>query len=166
MASQNGAPISIRELKDQQLLLDQLFHILNIQLSNHNLKQEGIFRAQYHVTIRFDTTQGPTHERLVITWLCDYCQVIYRHAQSFNNQYNNLYRWIRNIDPIGHPLMEDRMFMTNWLQPLFPPVPIELLLKALSTATQNEEDEERGAQAPRQEPGNINGSAYDDIWQR
>ena len=58
------------------------------------------------------------------------------------------------------------MFMTNQLQPLFPPVPIELLLEALSTAIQNEEDEERGAQAPRQEPGNVNGSAYNDIQQR
>ena len=149
MASQNGASISIRELRDQQLLLDQLFHTLNIQLSNHNLEQDGIFWAQYHVTIWFDTTQGPTHEQLVVIWLCDYCWVIYRHAQSFNNQYNDLYRQIRNIDPIGHPLMEDWTFMTNRLQPLFPPVPIELLIEALSIAIQNEEDEERGAQAPR-----------------
>ena len=55
--------------------------------------------------------------------------------------------------------------MTNWLQPLFPPAPIELVIETLSTAIQNEGDEQVEVQVPGQESGNLNGSAYDNILQ-
>jgi hypothetical protein len=166
MAHPNGSYTQVQDMTEQQNLIDRLFWTLNNQLSSHNLARDGVYQANYHVTIHLDTQHGPGLERLVVSWNCDYCQALYHHARYLNAWHNQLYARIRLIDPLGNLPRENRTDLINRLRPPFPPVPLEVLTEAFRTSARNERSPEPENPANAQEPGEeVNGDAYMDIWQ-
>ena len=94
MSDPNGSCVTlpiIRNLLAHQTILEHLLLLLQGELAEHNLEQDGTYRYQYHVTLQFNTLHGPGHEQLLMTWQCYICRSIYRLARPFNNQLDDIY---------------------------------------------------------------------------
>ena len=70
MSDPNGSRMTlpiIQNLLAHQTILEHLLLLLQGELAEYNLEQDGTYQYQYHIILQFNILHGLGHEQLLMT---------------------------------------------------------------------------------------------------